>query len=107
MAFIFSRNECEPPFLHPAEKNFPEMGSSTWVRGLGNRLPSRPSPSRSSSGRPQALLAQARPPISRALTGNQSLMLAGNMRWGGELGRSMRACGSPDAWPALTAHTHL
>ncbi|KAK1894236.1 Mannan endo-14-beta-mannosidase B [Dissostichus eleginoides] len=30
MAFIFSSNECEPPFLHPAEKTFPEMGSSTW-----------------------------------------------------------------------------
>lgn len=42
----------------------------------------------------------ARPPISWALTGNQSLNLAGNMKCGaGSINERLRACGSPDAWP--------
>lgn len=83
MALIFPCNECEPPLFYPCCEGFPKKWAPRpGLGGPGNWLPSPRSPSRSPSGRPQALWAQARPPISRALTGNQSPKLAENMRWG-------------------------
>lgn len=112
VASIFSSNECEPSFFHPAVNASTQMVSRLGLRGPGNRLlpplPAPYSPFRSPSGRPQALSAQARPPIFWALTGNQSLKLAGNMRWGGRQGRSMRGSRPVGAlMHGLTAHTHL
>lgn len=108
---VFSVNDQEPP-PPPLLRRLPKK----WAAGLGgpgNWLsPPAAAPSRSPSGRPRAPLARAKPPISRALTGNQSLDLAGNMRWwgGGRWGlrRSMRSSRPVGAlMHGQAIHTHL
>lgn len=76
VAFIFSRDECESLCFLLAGKTSPKH-----LLESGNRLPSL-WPLRVTLWEAEALSVQARPPISGALTGNQSLKLAGNMRRG-------------------------
>jgi len=105
VALIFFCNECVSLSLHPAVKPSPEMVLWTWVRGPVNRLVFPHRPSRLPSGRPQALSAQARPPISSAMTRNQSPKLAGNMRWGCWVDQ-WGALGLWEPWCMVWLHIH-
>lgn len=101
VALIFSCNKCGPPLYHPAVKAFPETGSSTWVRGPGNWLPFPHNPSRSPSGRPQALVS---PGQASHLQGPdwESITEAGwehEVGGAGSINGRLQACGSLDAWP--------
>lgn len=90
-------------------KAFPEMGSSTWVRDPGNWLPSPHSPSRSASGRPQALggLRLWEPGPGLPSPDWESITEAGWEHEVGELGRSMRGSRPVGAlMHGLTVYTH-